>query len=153
MNILPFEKFTIKSKKCSNDLYHSIDQSHEPWKISFNYSRKTKPLFGKRNGNEFKLFRAIKYGNAFLPIAYGKISSDKATSEIIVTLRLSYPVMVFCVIWLLFVLIIAFVILFKSFSFVSLAPLGMFLFGYLLMQIGFWVEAPKIKKILTDISI
>ena len=148
MKILPFEKYEIRSKKSIDELCALIDQSCESWGYSF--SATNKPLLGKRQDKTFKLYRTIKYRNSFLPIAFGEIFEENGTSVIKITLKMNIFVMFFMLFWLSFILFGAISTLSKGQGIVVLFPLGMFLFGYLMVQGGFWFEVPKLKKLIYE---
>lgn len=61
-----------------------------------------RPAFvGKVNDRRFRLRRAIRYGNSFLPIIKGHIVPSREGTIIEITMRPSIPVMVFMGVWLL----------------------------------------------------
>ena len=154
MNILPFERYDIESEMSINELFASIDQGCESWSFSYAYSGAvSKPLLGGRQGMNFKLYRAIRYHNSFLPIAFGRITKIDGKSVVKITLRMNILVMVFMAIWLSFTLIGAISITSSEHGAPVLIPVGMFFFGYLLMQGSFWFEAPKLKKLTYEIII
>tara|TARA_B100000767_G_C19451434_1_gene404202 strand:+ start:74 stop:514 length:441 start_codon:yes stop_codon:yes gene_type:complete len=141
----------MKSSMSLEELYASIDQGCEPWKFSVGLGGRSKPLFGKRKENEFKVYRAIRYQNSFLPVAFGKISENGNEVLVEITLKMNIIVMIFMTVWLSFALIGAVTITFSGAEASLLIPVGMVAFGYLPMQGGFWFEVPKLKKLVGNI--
>ena len=54
MNLLPFEKYVIRTNMSLEDLHHSIDQGCAPFKFLNASGSLSKHLFGKRTENKFK---------------------------------------------------------------------------------------------------
>jgi len=150
MNIVPFESYEIKSEKRPEDILAAIAEKSEKWSFKNVFLSNNKPLTGDVKGSRFKVYRSIKYRNSFLPVAVVEVKSDGKGSFTKITLRMHAFVAVFISIWLSITLFAGIVFLNKSTGALSFAPFGMFLFGYLLMQIFFWIEVPKIKILLNQ---
>ncbi|MDF3028409.1 MAG: hypothetical protein K0S23_2716 [Fluviicola sp.] len=109
------------------------------------------------SGNTFKLSRSIKYQNSFLPEIKGTIASYLGKTEIDISMSLNLYVKIFVIVWLSLTGIPSAIILlalvrmlihfyFKGFSPFLLIPIGMFIFGYLLMLVAFKSESRISKK-------
>lgn len=169
---LPFEKYTILTELTEEAVFSRLTELT-------NHSRRSSaatffglgPLFGQASGGqyegtvnprEFKISRVISYRNSFLPVILGTVSSGSGGTEIRLSMRMNLFVMVFMGIWLsiaglatlgsLSVVTIA-LLKFKpaSLNAFLLIPLGMFLFGYLLMLFAFKAEAKISRKDLNRI--
>jgi len=149
MKIFPYEKYELKSSASLEELYASIDKGCEPWKISANFGEISKPLFGKRCGNKFRLYRASSNKNAFQPVAFGTIYDNGEEVLVEVTLRMNMFVILFAVVWLSFTFTLIFAYSLPITP--SLVLIGMIVCGYLLIQGGFWFEVPRIKKLISNI--
>jgi len=149
MKPLPFEKYELKSSRSLEELYASIDNGCEPWNFFVNFGEINKPLFGKRSGNKFRLYKANSYNNAWQPIAYGTIHDNGEEILVEVSLRMHILVFLFTVAWLSFILIA--MIAFRIPLVPSIGLIGMFVCGCVVAYVGFWFEVPKIKKLISDI--
>ena len=148
MNLFPFESYEINSEKKSEDILSAIAAKSEKWSLRNLFLSNNKPLTGDVKGSRFKVYRSIKYRNSFLPVAVVEVKSLGTGSNAKITLRMHAFVTVFITIWLSMTLLAGIAFLYKSNGAMTFAPFGMFLFGYLLMQICFWIEVPKIKSLL-----
>jgi hypothetical protein len=106
------------------------------------------PFIGKVEGNEFRIYRDIRYRNSFLPRVYGKVVSSLSGAQIDVTMTLHPAVTVFILFWLGVVGFGAAVTAAHSNLQAALIPLGMFVFGVTLTLVGFFPEALKARRLL-----
>lgn len=157
---LPIESYTLVTKLPVEEVLKRLADNIEPEKIiRFSLFNKAtgKPYEGQMVGRTFKITRIIDYRNSFLPVITGRISSFLGETEIKVKMRLSPFIFVFMSFWLgtvvFFGLQIIYTQLFelRQFSSVILAPLGMFLFGYLLTILPFKAESKKSKAFLATL--
>jgi hypothetical protein len=149
MKLLPFEKLTIESPKSMEEIHSQIDHSVMPKKL-FGRSE-GKPLNGERSNSEFTMYRPIAYKNSFLPVAFGTVKKDSSGCSIVINFRMNMAVNIFMFFWLSFTLLIGFKFLSKPIDIWSFVPVFMFLFGYGMMYLGFWLEVPKLKKLLRSV--
>jgi len=149
MKLLPFEKLTIESKMSMREIYAQIDDSVMPKKLFG--SNDGKLLYGERSNSEFTMYRPIAYNNSFLPIAFGTVNKNSSGCSIEINLRMNMVVSIFMFFWLSFTLFIGSKVLSKPIDFWFFLPLFMFLFGYGMMYLGFWLEVPKLKKLLHSV--
>lgn len=137
--------------RSTDEVSRILSEISEPrkWNDAFNFGR-SKPFHGSVEGSSFKLYRAIKYRNSFLPILEGKIESRGTDTVVSVNLRMNYYATFFVCIWLFVTLAMALGELSEFEMPYSLVPWVMFVFGYLMMQGGFWYEVPKAKRLLNE---
>jgi hypothetical protein len=106
------------------------------------------PFIGKVEGNEFRIYRDIRYRNSFLPRIYGRAASSLRGTHINVTMSLHPLVTAFVLFWLGAVGSGAAVTTAHSNFQAALIPFGMFLFGIALTLGGFYPEALKARRLL-----
>lgn len=151
MKFIPYSRFYIASKESPNDVVHILDKNvgEKPF-LGLN---SPKEFNGTVNGNEFQIQKNISYRNSFLPIIEGRIKSTKDGAIIDIKMRLNSFVFCFICIWFFGVGIGCILVLsnIDEFSRESLIPLGMLVFGFALVNGGFWFEASKQKKRLIEL--
>lgn len=162
---LPVEKYSIltslSQEEAMQRLYQVTDLSRKRMQLQiprFPQFKKTISTYtGTLSKTDFKISRNISYQNSFLPVIEGTIGSFSGKTEIRISMKLHILVKVFMIIWLsltglaaLGVLIVALNLLVKGRIHVmhpmTLIPIGMFLFGYMLMLFTFKIEAGKSKR-------
>lgn len=148
---MPIEIFSLSSGKSKGDLEHSLNDNIEEKRLRHLFKKATKPMLGIASANEFKAHRSIGYQNSFLPIAIMCVEPTENGSRLNVKLRMQKYTIGFMVLWLSFTFFAIVMFALKAEGLVALAPIGMFCFGYILMQTCFWYEVPKIKSILQGI--
>ncbi|MDH5694110.1 MAG: hypothetical protein OEZ47_13515 [Gammaproteobacteria bacterium] len=155
MQIFPYKQLTITSRRSPSELSSSLIENSESKLFGIRFGGIGKPLIGTFEGTHFKLRRAIIYRNSFIPVAIGKISPHKHGSIVDVTLRMNKFVIIFMCAWFSISSIFAtkeiYSYYFESEN-MSLFGVGAFIVGYIMMQGGFWLEVPKITKILMNIA-
>lgn len=165
---LPFEKYTIQTALSEEEVLERlqiITRTTDTIRFSFRKAvilRSNYEYNGEIHGKSFEIWRNIRYRNSFLPVIRGTVSSGSGGTEIRLSMRMNLFVMVFMGIWLsiaglatlgsLSVVTIA-LLKFKpaSLNAFLLIPLGIFLFGYLLMLLAFKAEAKISRKDLNRI--
>ena len=162
MKYLPFENFVLTTSLSVDEVRNRLSNNIEPRKGSFISASKTntsKPYTGSILNNTFKIYRIINYKNSFLPVITGEITQAWGKTEITIKMKPVLFVLIFMAFWLGTVGIVCIVILvaaildFKDiihngFSPPVLIPFGMFIFGYLLVTLGFKYESSTSKKFL-----
>ena len=162
-SILPFEKYTLISdlsiEEIMKRLEKNIDLDNTPRFFGIN-SSSGKPYKGKCSENTFSITRVINYRNSFLPLIKGEMSVYLNETRINITMRPVLSVLIFASIWLGIVGIVAVFFLLAAFPpsgdsditfpFV-LIPLGMFIFGTLLITLSFNAESKKARTFLADL--
>lgn len=148
MNILLFKNHTVYSSKNLKQLQTAIDQNSETRRLLIDPNQKLKAFFGSHEGNNFKLSRATIKKNSFAPIAVGSIRESDNKTSIDVVLRLTWPVLIFTGIWVLFFVLTSFIFLFIEKNFMGLIPAAMLFLGFQMMNKAISVELIEIKKLL-----
>lgn len=159
-DLIPLEQYTISTALSADEiaqrLYLLTNLSGK--KIRVPQSQKNISTYrGDVSKTGFKLSRYISYQNSFIPIIRGNMEPQTDKTDIRITMKLQLFVKVFMIIWLslaglasLVVLIIAANLLFRGrihlMEPLAFIPVGMFIFGYLLMLLPFKLEAKKSKK-------
>jgi hypothetical protein len=112
---------------------------------------------GRINESHFALRRSISYQNAFMPLAVGKVTSADDGSDVEVTLRPFWPVVVLVSVWCVCAIAIG-VLEFAGLTAggsrdgrVGLLALAGALAGYLILLAGFWVEAGRTEAALREV--
>ena len=109
---------------------------------------RTPPFIGKLEGNEFRIYRDIRYRNSFLPRIYGQVAESLRGTEINVTMSLHPLVTAFLLFWLGAVGFGGVAALASANMKAALIPFGMFFFGVVLTLAGFFPEALKARRLL-----
>ena len=124
----------------------------EEWSPAYGFfGKRTKPFIGAVTGYSFKIRRSIKYANSYLPILVGNIEPRDGRSLVRIRLRMPLSTSIFMSFWFLF-----FVWMVISHPPTldekhSWASIGFLVFGYLSMQVAFWLEVPKAEKELREV--
>lgn len=161
-NILPFEKYTLRTSLSKEEVFKKIADTIQPeqkFKISVFGENYSKPYSGKIIDNTFTMTRNINYKNSFLPFIIGSVSSSNNKTEINIKMRPVKTVLIFSSIWMSIVGIVCISMLTvtiinfdefsnNEFSPAALIPFGMFLFGFLLTYFAFKTESKISKEFL-----
>jgi hypothetical protein len=158
MKFLPIENKTYFAPLTAAEVRERLAAAIEPKQMLRNpYKRtNTKPYEGHLNHNHFEINRIIRYRNSFLPQIKGQILPGDNGTEVKVKMRLSVFVYIFLIIWCgsLGLFVIAFSLdsmMEGAFDPVIFIPLGMLLFAYVMVTVGFKYEAKKAKKDLANL--
>lgn len=151
MKIFPFKKYEFTTLIPMEEVAKIISDNCERCSFGSLFARSKKVFCDSVEENKFKLYRAIKYQNSFLPILSGELKNKGGATTIVVIMRMPVFTNIFMVVWLSIALIAALGLVLKSDEPIFIVPLIMFLLGYGLMQGGFWYEVPKAKKLLNEI--
>lgn len=142
---LPIERYQIRTKLSTEEIEKRLRRIA------------VSEYHGTVSENSFKISRSIRYQNSFLPVIKGTINTYLGKTEITISMTLNPFVKIFMIVWLSLAGIPSAIILlalgrmlihfyFKGFSPFLLIPIGMFIFGYLLMFLAFKSEARVSKK-------
>ncbi len=152
--LLPYRKFVFESPLSIEEMIRrltlEVANRHYGWQWS---ERRTEKFEGTVSADGFRISRIIRYRNSFLPVIDGRIRPLVKGVRVEVTMRLHIAVLIFSVVWLSFVGLgaagVASQLLTTGKAEVwMLIPCGMMLFYYLMVTIGFGVEAHKASKLL-----
>lgn len=118
--------------------------------------KRTEKFEGTVSEEGFQISRIIRYRNSFLPLIQGRFSPLGQGVRIEVTMKLHLIMVIFSLIWLSFfglpALGIALQILTTGrVEAAGIIPCAMMIFFYLMVTIGFGIEAHKARKLLSRI--
>jgi len=108
------------------------------------------PFLGTVKGSRFSLRRDIHYRNAFLPMLKGIIRPSPAGSRVVVIMHLHPFVLVFMLAWFGALGASALSALASHGPVLAIVPGGLFIFGAVVMALGFYPEALKARRILEE---
>ncbi|HEY9102461.1 hypothetical protein [Chitinimonas sp.] len=106
-------------------------------------------FIGEVTADAFALRRHIRYRNSFLPQISGQISADGSGSRVVVGMSPHLVVIIFMLFWLSLPTFMLFSAPFHGWE--RLIPLGFIAFGLGLVSAGFWPEALKARRMLTEL--
>ncbi len=155
--LIPFERRVVRSRLPVAEAIAALQAQVEPARM-FRFSiRDAKAFQGNIEGYGFRITRVIGYRNSFLPIIVGTFEPAPDGCVVRIQMRMHIAVMIFCAVWLSFLvpILIGFIMASVAgrpgFGLTVLMPVGMLVFFLGLTNGGFWVEANKQKKMLQDI--
>ncbi len=173
MKIFPYEKWVLLTALSREDILETLVANTSKFTLENAFGERGTTLFwGTVNEKRIKLFRnincnanTIRRRNSFVPIIKVDLNQNFYGSEITFTFRLAIFVAIFMFFWLSGILFYIFLsntvlngdIVISSFpqnpifSMENLAPMGMALFGMLLVSVPFWIEVKKAKHLLEEI--
>lgn len=111
---------------------------------------RTPPFIGQVTGNDFTLYRDIRYRNSFLPRIRGHVSSCPGGTRIDVGMNLHPLIVIFILVWLGGAGSAAVAVLVHGNPSEALIPAGMCVFLVLITLAGFYPEAIKARRILEE---
>jgi hypothetical protein len=155
--LLPYQKIVIEVPYSREELTRRLGKEVTGSKRSWGLSDKRAELFeGVVSDEGFQISRIIAYRNSFLPVIHGRFHPHVKGVRVVITMRLHVAVLIFSVAWLSFVGQVVIVAVPKILTTgrvdsVMLIPFGMLLFFYLIVTIGFGVEAKKASKLLNSL--
>lgn len=158
MPLIPFDRFDVESPLPAEELSSRLAGSVEP-KRWLRSGRGERPFEGTvEDEGRFRIQRVIGYRNSFLPTLAGTVERTPGGSRIRGTMTMSPLVGIFIVIWLLGVLFFASPFLIAPREAAAspdplwVAPVGMFLFGWLLVSGAFTFESRQAHRLLRQIA-
>lgn len=155
---LAIENIIYKTKLSKDQVIQKLNENVEAEKsVSFGSFNLTysKAYYGKINGYNFEMIRAISYNNSFLPKIKGEVYTDFDGTRIKVNMKLNSFVLAFMSIWFVGVIIgcivVTFALFTQDFTPFFLIPFGMLLFGIALVYGAFKTESSTSKSDLMRI--
>ena len=155
--IIPYKHISISTGLSQNRAVAVVSKavsSTRHWK--WRRPKDARPFEGSVFQEGFKISRAIYYRNSFLPMVHGKfILSDRGV--IVDVHMILHPfVIVFALLWcggvgVDLINTIRQAIEMGSATIDMLFPLGMFLFFYLMVSLGFGFEAQRAERLLDEL--
>ena len=151
IKLIPRDHFLLDSPYSAAEITQRLQQ-HTTRKSTF-WLNSDCEFKGRVGEYDFELIRNSAYQNSFLPVINGKINPVANGCHIAVTMRLHLLVSVFMMIWFSFTGVACIISLsnLHRFSLPMLIPFAMIILGIVMVSGGFWYEACKQKKRLTEI--
>jgi hypothetical protein len=167
---IPYDRFTIEThfsreelsqrvaalmipkRKWRQALSEAIDQTFR----GIGGTKTPDRLEGTLTAEGFRGTRVIRYGNSFLPVIRGRfIARVDGGTDVRVSMRLHWFTLFFMLAWLFFVASVAGfpvqrLLAGNALEATDLVTVGMVLFGIALTLAGFWPEARKARRLLTE---
>lgn len=144
MNFIPFKKLVINSELNENELITRLKDCVEPSRFSWNNFRNSPKLYvGRISEKEFAIRGIIRGRNSFLPYVHGRIGTKENGTQIIITLRLHFVVLVV-------LLFFASFLIFATIKYHEIAPLIFIFFIYVMTMYLFNKECNKTKSDLQN---
>ncbi|MBB4636861.1 hypothetical protein [Longimicrobium terrae] len=106
------------------------------------------------NGTDVRIRRAIRYKNSYLPRIHGRLEPRAQGSRLAATMSMHPFTIAFSAVWLAAALVIAVLAvpnLIREKNPLAIIPVGMIVFMYAMMSVGFWVEAGIARRRLAEI--
>ncbi len=155
MKLWPSDSFEIRTSLSLEEVVRRLEAEIEPPKW-FGFFRKHKKFQGDVSREGFKISRYIRYGNSFLPVVRGSFQPGPSGISVNIRMRLHPLVIIFMCIWCVAIIgsMMNFSGLFdKNLQLhpIRLVPVAFLVFPWAMASAGFWFEATKQKRILTDI--
>jgi hypothetical protein len=152
MKLLPMSKLRLHLAMAPGVAAETLDANCEEWSPAYSFcGKKTKPFIGSLNGYSFKMYRAIGYTNSFLPILVGNIDSKDEDSLVQIRMRMPLWTSAFMVLWFSFLAWALFLDPPTLDEPNSRLSAGLILFGYIFMQLAFWLEVPKAEQGIREV--
>jgi hypothetical protein len=155
--LLPYQKIVIEVPYSREELTRRLGKEVTGRQWSWGWTEKRAELFeGVVSDEGFQISRIIAYRNSFLPVIQGRFHPHVKGVRVEITMRLHVAVLIFSVVWLSLVgqgalAAGAQILTTGRVDSVMLIPFGMLLFFYLMVTIGFGVEAKKASKLLNSL--
>ena len=152
--LLPYQKLVIEvpysREELTRRLGKEVTSRTRRWG---SFEKRTELFEGVVSDEGFQISRIIDYRNSFLPVIEGRFYPHAKGVRVEITMRLHVAVLIFSIVWLGMVGIVlggaaTHFLATRKIDAVALTPFGMLLFFYLMVTIGFGVEAKKASKLL-----
>ncbi len=153
---LPWRRYVAIGPNDPASIVAAIQRATAPPR-QFWEARGSSPGFEGVVGQDgFTLHRVISYRNSFLPVIRGRISQSLMGSRVVISMRPSWFVLVFWIVWMSGVTAVLAVMLFvrrgvQNRPLGITVALGLFLFGYLLCAGSFGLEARRAIQMLRSL--
>ena len=157
ISLFPYRQLVFESPLSKEEIIRRLILEVASRRWGWQWSeRRTEKFEGAVSAEGFRISRIIRYRNSFLPVIHGHFCPLARGVRVEVTMRLHIAVLIFSIVWLSFVGLGAATVASQLLSTGKaeawmLIPCGMLLFFYLMVMIGFGVEADKASKLLSGI--
>jgi hypothetical protein len=159
---IPYEKLTLICPYRSKEVLDLIaDKTEMDRSLKRQFLERIKMrsdyMFeGKITDKGFEITRIIFYRNSFLPVMIGEVRDQSFGSEIDLTLRMNWLVIIFGIVWMGVISMICISLLFTSlfawnFDSLFMMPFGMWFFGAILFWGGFKFESIRSRNGLMNL--
>jgi len=151
MKLLPYDVFEFETPLPLEETITALKAEVEPKRWFRGFSREHMFFEGEVTREGFKIMRIINYRNSFLPVIRGTFKQSTNGIDVMIRMSLHPIVLAFMCIWFGGVLVSLLAVGAGlanntiSFSTPLLIPLGMLIFGWVMVVGGFWFEAKKAK--------
>lgn len=155
--LLPYQKLVIEVPYSLEELIRRLGKEVTGRPRSWGWFEERTELFeGVVSDEGFQISRIIGYRNSFLPVIQGRFYPYVKGVRVEITMRLHVAVLIFSIVWLSMVGlgvagVLAHILATRRVDSMMLIPFGMLLFFYLMVTIGFGVEAKKAGKLLNKV--
>ena len=155
--LLPYKQLVFESPLSQEEVIRRLTLEVAKPRSGLQWlERRTEKFEGTVSEEGFQIKRIIRYRNSFLPIIQGRFSSLGKGVRIEVTLKLHIVALIFSLIWVGFVGRMAVAVIPQILTTGRVEGGGgilcaMLIFFYLLVTIGFGIEANKASKLLSSL--
>jgi hypothetical protein len=155
--LIPYQKLIINSPLSQEEALRRLSLEVAKPVSGWQWlEKRTEKFEGTVSGDDFQISRIIRYRNSFLPIIQGHFSPFGAGVRVEVIMKLHGIVLVFAFLWLSFVgfpVLEAILQALRTGRFEEAAwfPCAMVVLFFLMVTIGFEIEASKARKLLNRI--
>ncbi len=156
MKLLPYDSFTIQTRDPLPLILQRLNGEVEAPRIRFGFSRHRARYQGSVSDGGFKITRIINYRNSFLPIIRGSFEQQPDGTTIIhITMGIHPFVMAFLGFWYLTWYSGSIPIVFISGmpSIIAVVFIGLPILILIAFWCGFWFEADRSRREVTEIII
>ena len=155
--LIPYKSISFNTMLTLEEAVQLVSEAIAPPRPLFQGLRKAgKEFEGTVSNSGFTMSRAIRYRNSFLPYLYGKFVPGAQGVRVEVRMTMHPLVIAFAALW--FTLIGGFLRLSIGSTLTTLKIdegtlilIGMLLFFYLMVFLGFGIEASKAERFLSDL--
>jgi hypothetical protein len=155
--LLPYRTHVFESALVPAQVLERLNAAVQPMQWVRSRQPAERPFEGTIDGSTFRIQRAIRYRNSFLPRLHGRIEPmPDGRARVVVAFQLHPAVAVFMAVWFGFLIMIGGgALAYPSSGSGDSAPrwilLGMLAFGVVLILGAFIPEAHKARQLLQDI--
>ena len=155
--LIPYKSININTSLTVDEAVQLVSEAIAlPRSFFQGWGKAAREFEGTVSTSGFTISRAIRYRNSFLPILFGKFVPSAQGVRVEVRMTLHPLVIAFAVLWFTFVggfllLAIGSTLTTLKVDEGILLPIGMLLFFYLMVFLGFGLEANKAERFLSSL--
>jgi hypothetical protein len=151
MNYLPYCKFDLVLPLSQEEVKSRICGGIQGFEWKSLVGKYSKPFQGTVENGYFELKRNISYRNWFLPVLSGTLSDSNGATEVKVVARMELVIEMLMVFWIGGGIYLLGKSLYMPTTTEGWAAALVSIFGYIIMQYGFWSEVSRSRKQLEEI--